>query len=29
MLKRKIKLKFSNKIYLAKLSVSWIFEFSY
>jgi len=26
---KKIKLKFSNKIYLAKLSVSWIFEFSY
>jgi len=27
--KNKIKLKFNNKIYLAKLSISWIFEFSY
>jgi len=25
----KIKIKFNNKIYLAKLSISWIFEFSY
>jgi len=28
-LKRKIKLKFSNKIYLVKLSLTLIFEFSY
>ena len=26
---KKIKIKFNNKIYLAKLSISWIFEFIY